>query len=189
MFNLDLVNPDLTKGCAHWIYVSLSTKANPAIVKEVMERLHCLKNVMICTYDKNKKYDQTALLVIATCIVIPPAPEIGEGRLQKHKVGRGVYSEIEYFRSHSIPVYVFAEIGEGILVNEIQDYYQLPKTTDWNEWGIIIVKRTETDLINYGFADTDLYSNSTYLTVPTDVMQKENEEPRVHMALLKKFFS
>ena len=189
MFNLDLVNPDLTKGCAHWIYVSISKKANPAIVKEVMERLHCLKNVMICTYDKNKKYDQTALLVIATCIVIPPAPEIGEGRLQKHKVGRGVYSEIEYFRSHSIPVYVFAEISEGILVNEIQDYYQLPKTTDWNEWGIIIVKRTETDLINYGFADTDLYSNSTYLTVPTDVMQKENEEPRVHMALLKKFFS
>lgn len=203
MLNLELVNTDLTSGAARWVYVSISKKADPTLVKEVLERMRCLKNIMICTYDQSKKYDQSVLIAASACIVIPPAPNNITDNYLTHILGRGVFSEIEFFRENNTPVYVVAEINKGILVNEVDALVPKPDATDWNRWGYVRVNRTEIDLSNYDFPYTPEYRSAVYLTAPTQSPAQEtfpgisckgfdaptSHEPTIHLALLKQFVS
>ena len=199
MFNIELANPDITQGSARWVYVSISKKADPTLVKEVLQRMRCLKNVMICTYDQSHKYDRSDLITASTCIVIPPAPNNITDNNLTHILGRGVFSEIEFFRENNIPVYVVAGINEGILVNEVEALVAKPDATDWNRWGYVRVNRTEIDLSNYDFPYTPEYCSAVYLTAPTQSPAQEtfpgipckgddtptSHEPTLHIALLK----
>ena len=211
MFNLEINSKDGSGKVSEWIYVSISKKANPLLVKEVIERLKCLKNVIIATYDSKQKDDESALHAFEYCIVVPPPVTSLSVQQQTHVLGRGVFSEIEFFRNHNTPVYVVSGIKRGLIVNEIDAIVQKPNQSDWRHWGYIRVNRTEKDLIEYNFDYTTDYCSVKWLIQEstsdkndfpwTNVMESaqrvpvkasdqspgESKSELSHLALLKRF--
>lgn len=211
MFNLEIGNGNESGNPRSWVYVSISKKASPLLVKEVIERLKCIKNVIIATYDSKQKYDESALSAIEYCIVVPSPATSLSAQHQTHVLGRGVFSEIEFFRNQNTPVYVVAGINRGLIVNEIDAIVPKPNTSDWNHWGYIRVNRTEKDLIEYNFNYTTDYCSVKWLSQEfpsdkddfpwTNVMESaqgvpvkasgqspgESKSELSHLALLKRF--
>ena len=165
MFNLEINSKDGSGKVSEWIYVSISKKANPLLVKEVIERLKCLKNVIIATYDSKQKYDESRLPAIDYCIVVPPPATSLSAKQQTHVLGRGVFSEIEFFRNQNTPVYVVSGIKRGLIVNEIDALVPNSNTSDWNNWGYVRVNRTEKDLVEYNFDYTTDYCSIKWLSL------------------------
>ena len=211
MFNLEINSKDGSGNPCSWIYVSISKKASPLLVKEVIERLKCLRNVIIATYDSKQKYDESSLTVIDYCIVVPPPATSLSAKQQTHVLGRGVFSEIEFFRNQNTPVYVVSGIKRGLIVNEIDAIVQKPNPSDWNHWGYIRVNRTEKDLVEYNFTYATTYCSVKWLSQEstsdkddfpwTNVMESaqrvpvkasdqspgESKSELSHLALLKPF--
>lgn len=211
MFNLEIGNRNESGNPCSWIYVSISKKANPLLVKEVIERLKCLRNVIIATYDSKQKYDESALSIIKYCIVVPPPATSLNAKLQTHVLGRGVFSEIEFFRNQNTPVYVVSGIKRGLIVNEIDALVPNSNTSDWNNWSYVRVNRTEKDLVEYNFDYTTDYCSVKWLSLEstsdkddfpwTNVMESaqgvpiktsnqspgESKSELSHLALLKRF--
>lgn len=211
MFNLELTNKNGSGHASDWIYVSISKKASPLLVKEVIERLKCLKNVIIATYDSKQKYDESALSAIEYCIVVPPPATSLSVKQQTHILGRGVFSEIEFFQNQNTPVYVVAGINRGLIVNEIEALVPNSNTSDWNNWGYVRLRRTEKDLVEYNFdyamdycsvkwlsqeftSDKDNFPRTNAMEsaqrVPikaSDQNPGESKSELSHLALLKRF--
>lgn len=174
------------------IYLSISKQTSKASIDKVLAYLDCL-NEDIYMYN-GEKYTISDLHYMDILLVLPPdntGEETDEG-LIGYNIGRGQYSEIEYFYKKNMEdnVYIISDIEHGLHIDEFHSL-NFCDTDDWSNWGVACTRGQCININNYDFqfADHDKYERLSqgddYQPAVDSVSPSSN--PRIHLALTRKF--